>query len=96
MDEPMVFNLKRRDDGRVHPLDSRFWNQMKELLAFQFPELGLLHENVGDLIEERIVPFLTLTVPGPLHHRYPAARPFINFYRGPHSTGRPFSSVCCS
>ena len=84
MDKPMFFNLKAAHDGRLHPLDSRFWNQMKELLLFQFPESDYLHENVGDLIKEKIGPSLTITVPAFLLSiivTLPLAL-FVAYYRG--------------
>jgi peptide/nickel transport system permease protein len=84
MDKPMFFNLKAGKDGRLHPFDSRFWNQMKELLLFQFPESDYLHENVGDLIKEKIGPSLTITVPAFLLSiivTLPLAL-FVAYYRG--------------
>ena len=84
MDKPMFFNLKAAQDGRLHPFDSRFWNQMKELLLFQFPESDYLHENVGDLIKEKIGPSLTITVPAFLLSiivTLPLAL-FVAYYRG--------------
>jgi len=84
MDKPMFFNLKAEKDGRLHPLDSRFWNQMKELLLFQFPESDYLHEKVGDLIKEKIGPSLTITVPAFLLSiivTLPLAL-FVAYYRG--------------
>ena len=84
MDKPMFFNLKTGKDGRLHPFDSRFWNQMKELLLFQFPESDYLHENVGDLIKEKIGPSLTITVPAFLLSiivTLPLAL-FVAYYRG--------------
>ena len=84
MDEPMFFNLKAGKDGRLHPFDSRFWNQMRELLLFQFPESDYLHENVGDLIKEKIGPSLTITVPAFLLSiivTLPLAL-FVAYYRG--------------
>jgi len=63
MDKPMFVNLSRDKDGRIHPLDSRFWNHMRELLFFQFPESDYLHEKVSDLLKQKIVPSLTITVP---------------------------------
>ena len=84
MDKPMFFNLKAAKDGRLHPFDSRFWNQMRELLLFQFPESDYLHENVGDLIKEKIGPSLTITVPAFLLSiivTLPLAL-FVAYYRG--------------
>jgi len=84
MDKPMFFNLKAAQDGRLHPFDSRFWNQMRELLLFQFPESDYLHENVGDLIKEKIGPSLTITVPAFLLSiivTLPLAL-FVAYYRG--------------
>jgi peptide/nickel transport system permease protein len=63
MDKPMFFNLTREKDGRVHPFDSRFWNHMRELVLFQFPESDYLHEKVSDLIAQKIGPSLSITVP---------------------------------
>ena len=71
-------------DGRLHPFDSRFWNQMRELLLFQFPESDYLHENVGDLLKEKIGPSLTITVPAFLLSiivTLPLAL-FVAYYRG--------------
>jgi len=84
MDKPMFFNLKKDKDGRLHPFDSRFWNQMKELLFFQFPESDYLHEKVGDLIKEKIGPSLTITVPAfilSIIVTLPLAL-FVAYYRG--------------
>ena len=63
MDKPMFFNLGRGPHGSLHPFDSRFWNHMKELVLFRFPESDYLHENVGDLIKVKIVPSLSIMVP---------------------------------
>ena len=63
MDKPMLFNFTRGRDGARHPFDSRFWNQMRELVLFQFPESDYLHEKVGDLLKEKIGPSLTITIP---------------------------------
>ncbi len=84
MDKPMFFNMKAGKDGRMHPLDSRFWNHMRELVLFQFPESDYLHENVGTLIKEKIVPSLTITVPAFLLSiiaTLPLAL-FVAYYRG--------------
>ena len=84
MDKPMFFNLKPGKDGSIHPFDSRFWNHMKELVLFQFPESDYLHEKVGDLIKQKIVPSLTITVPAFLLSMLvtlPIAL-FIAYYRG--------------
>jgi peptide/nickel transport system permease protein len=63
MDKPVVFNFNRAADGRLHPFDSRFWNHMRELVLFQFPESDYLHQKVGDLIKQKIGPSLSITVP---------------------------------
>jgi peptide/nickel transport system permease protein len=63
MDKPLFFNFAPAADGAVRPLDSRFGNHMMELLLFDFPESDSLHEKVSDLLKEKIVPSLTLTVP---------------------------------
>ncbi|MGD0229673.1 MAG: ABC transporter permease [Syntrophorhabdales bacterium] len=63
MDKPMFVNVARAPDGRIHPFDSRFFNHMKELVLFQFPESDYLHERVGDLLREKIGPSLTITIP---------------------------------
>jgi peptide/nickel transport system permease protein len=84
MDKPMFFNLAHGKDGHVHPFDSRFWNHMRELVLFQFPESDYLHEKVGDLLKEKIVPSLTITVPAFLLSiliTLPIAL-FIAYYRG--------------
>jgi peptide/nickel transport system permease protein len=84
MDKPMFVNLNPGKDGRVHPFDSRFWNHMKELILFQFPESDYLHENVSALIKQKIVPSLTITVPAFLLSiivTLPIAL-FIAYYRG--------------
>ena len=84
MDKPMFFSLKAGKDGRIHAFDSRFWNQMRELLLFQFPDSDYLHENVGDLIKEKIVPSLTITVPAfilSIIVTLPLAL-FVAYYRG--------------
>ena len=84
MDKPMFVNLDRAKDGTVHPLDSRFSNHMRELLFFQFPESDYLHEKVSDLLKEKIVPSLTITVPAFLLSilvTLPLAL-FIAYYRG--------------
>jgi peptide/nickel transport system permease protein len=84
MDKPLFINLKPGKDGRLHPFDSRFWNHMKELLLFKFPESDYLHEKVSDLLKEKIVPSLTITIPAFLLSimvTLPIAL-FIAFYRG--------------
>jgi peptide/nickel transport system permease protein len=84
MDKPMFFNIRAGKDGRLHPFDSRFWNQMKELLLFQFPESDYLHEKVGNLIKVKIVPSLTITVPAfilSIIVTLPLAL-FVAYYRG--------------
>ncbi len=84
MDKPMFFNMKPGKDSRVRPFDSRFWNHMRELVLFQFPESDYLHEKVGDLLRQRIVPSLTITVPAFLLSilaTLPIAL-FIAYYRG--------------
>ncbi|MGA3174718.1 MAG: ABC transporter permease [Syntrophorhabdales bacterium] len=84
MDKPMFVNLERGRDGRLHPFDSRFWNHMRELVLFQFPESDYLHEKVGALLRVKIVPSLTLTVPAFLLSiliALPLAL-FIAYYRG--------------
>ena len=84
MDKPMFFSTKPGKDGKVHPLDSRFWNQMKELVLFQFPQSDYLHEKVGDLIKEKIGPSLTITIPAFLLSiivTLPLAL-FVAYYRG--------------
>jgi peptide/nickel transport system permease protein len=63
MDKPMFLNLNRDAGGRLHPFDSRFWNHMRELVLFQFPESDYLHQKVGDLIKQKIGPSLSITVP---------------------------------
>jgi peptide/nickel transport system permease protein len=63
MDKPLFINIERGADGALRPLDSRFWNHMRELLLFDFPESDSLHEKVGDLLKQKIVPSLTITVP---------------------------------
>jgi len=63
MDKPMFFNLNPGKDGSIRPFDSRFWNHMTELLLFRFPESDYLHEKVIDLLKQKIVPSLTITVP---------------------------------
>ena len=63
MDKPMFLNLSRGPHGSLHPFDSRFWNHMRELVLFHFPESDYLHENVGDLIKVKIVPSLSIMVP---------------------------------
>jgi peptide/nickel transport system permease protein len=63
MDKPMFFNVSPGKDGRIHPFDSRFWNHMRELVLFQFPESDYLHEKVSDLILQKIGPSLSITVP---------------------------------
>ena len=99
MDKPMFFNLKAAQDGRLHPFDSRFWNQMRELLLFQFPESDYLHENVGDLIKEKIGPSLTITVPAFLLSiivTLPLALFSSPITGAPTSTGWRFSSASSS
>jgi peptide/nickel transport system permease protein len=84
MDKPMFVNLNPGKDGSVHPFDSRFWNHMKELILFQFPESDYLHEKVSELLKQKIVPSLTLTVPAFLLSiivTLPIAL-FIAYYRG--------------
>ncbi len=84
MDKPMFFNLTQGKDGRVHPFDSRFWNHMRELVLFQFPESDYLHQRVGDLIKEKIGPSLSITVPAfilSILITLPIAL-FIAYYRG--------------
>ena len=84
MDKPMFFNFERGRDSAVHPFDSRFWNQMKELVLFQFPESDYLHEKVSSLLKEKIVPSLTITVPAFLLSiliTLPLAL-FVAYYRG--------------
>lgn len=84
MDKPMFFNLIRAKDGSLHPFDSRFWNHMRELVLFQFPESDYLHEKVSDLLKQKIVPSLTITVPAFLLSIFvtlPIAL-FIAYYRG--------------
>ncbi len=84
MDKPMFLNLNRAKDGGLHPFDSRFWNHMRELVLFQFPESDYLHEKVGDLLKQKIVPSLTITVPAfvlSILVTLPIAL-FIAFYRG--------------
>lgn len=63
MDKPVFFNFQPGQDGGLRPFDSRFWNHMRELLLFQFPRSDYLHEPVSDLLKEKIVPSLTITVP---------------------------------
>ena len=84
MDKPMFFNFQRGRDSAVHPFDSRFWNHMRELVLFQFPESDYLHEKVSSLLKEKIVPSLTITVPAFLLSiliTLPLAL-FIAYYRG--------------
>ena len=84
MDKPMFVNLNPGKDGRIHPFDSRFWNHMKELILFQFPESDYLHEKVSDLLKQKIGPSLTITVPAFLLSilvTLPIAL-FIAYYRG--------------
>ena len=84
MDKPMFVNLKPGKDGHVHPFDSRFWNHMRELILFQFPESDYLHEKVSALLKQKIVPSLTITVPAFLLSilvTLPIAL-FIAYYRG--------------
>ncbi len=84
MDKPMVFNLNRAEDGSFHPFDSRFWNHMRELILFQFPESDYLHERVSSLLKQKIVPSLTITVPAFLLSilvTLPISL-FIAYYRG--------------
>jgi peptide/nickel transport system permease protein len=63
MDKPLFLNLVRGPDRSLRPFDSRFWNHMRELVLFQFPESDYLHEKVGDLLKAKIGPSLTITVP---------------------------------
>ena len=84
MDKPMFFNLAPGKDGRRHPFDSRFWNHMKELILFQFPESDYLHEKVSDLLKQKIGPSLTITIPAFLLSilvTLPISL-FIAYYRG--------------
>jgi peptide/nickel transport system permease protein len=84
MDKPVFFNLQPGKDGSRRPFDSRFWNHMRELLLFQFPQSDYLHEKVSDLLKEKIVPSLTITVPAFLLSilvTLPLAL-FIAYYRG--------------
>jgi peptide/nickel transport system permease protein len=84
MDKPMFFNLARGRDGHTHAFDSRFWNHMRELVFFQFPESDYLHQKVSDLLKEKIVPSLTITIPAfvlSLLITVPLAL-FIAYYRG--------------
>jgi peptide/nickel transport system permease protein len=84
MDKPVFFNFQPGKDGSLHPFDSRFWNHMRELLLFQFPQSDYLHEKVSDLLKEKIVPSLTITVPAFLLSilvTLPLAL-FIAYYRG--------------
>jgi len=84
MDKPMFFNLNPGKDGRLHPFDSRFWNQMAELLLFRFPKSDYLHEKVSDLLKQKIGPSLTITIPAFLLSiliTLPIAL-FIAYYRG--------------
>ena len=84
MDKPMFFNFTRGRDDAIHPFDSRFWNHMRELVLFQFPESDYLPENVASLLKEKIVPSLTITVPAFLLSiliTLPLAL-FIAYYRG--------------
>jgi peptide/nickel transport system permease protein len=84
MDKPMFFNFQRDRAGAVHPFDSRFWNHMKELVLFQFPESDYLHEKVSSLLKEKIGPSLTITIPAFLLSiliTLPLAL-FIAYYRG--------------
>ena len=84
MDKPIFLNLQRGPDGRLHPFDSRFWNQMRELVLFQFPESDYLHEKMGSLLREKIGPSLTLTIPAfilSILITLPLAL-FVAYYRG--------------
>ncbi len=84
MDKPMFFNFELGKDGRTHPFDSRFWNHMKELILFQFPESDYLHEKVSDLLKQKIGPSLTITIPAFLLSilvTLPISL-FIAYYRG--------------
>jgi peptide/nickel transport system permease protein len=84
MDKPVFFNFQPGKDGSRRPFDSRFWNHMRELLLFQFPQSDYLHEKVSDLLKEKIVPSLTITVPAFLLSilvTLPLAL-FIAYYRG--------------
>ena len=57
---------------------------MRELLLFKFPESDYLHEKVSDLLKQKIVPSLTITVPAFLLSilvTLPIAL-FIAYYRG--------------
>jgi peptide/nickel transport system permease protein len=84
MDKPMFLSLQKGPDGRLHPFDSRFWNQMRELVLFEFPESDYLHEKMGSLLREKIGPSLTLTIPAfilSIIITLPLAL-FIAYYRG--------------
>jgi peptide/nickel transport system permease protein len=84
MDKPVFLNLQRGPDSRLHPFDSQFWNQMRELVLFQFPESDYLHEKMGSLLREKIGPSLTLTVPAfilSILVTLPLAL-FVAYYRG--------------
>jgi peptide/nickel transport system permease protein len=84
MDKPMFFNLDTDKGGHVHAFDSRFWNHMRELVFFQFPESDYLHEKVGDLIKAKIGPSLSITIPAFLLSiliTLPLAL-FVAYYRG--------------
>ena len=84
MDKPMFLSLQKGPDGRLHPFDSRFWNQMRELVLFKFPESDYLHEKMGSLLREKIGPSLTLTIPAfilSIIITLPLAL-FIAYYRG--------------
>jgi len=96
MDKPMFLNLKSDQDGRLRPLDSRFWNHMEELLLFRFAESDSLHEKVGDLIKQKIGPSLTITVPAFLLSIFvvlPIAL-FIAYYRGTYLDRLAQMSLC--
>lgn len=84
MDKPMFFNFQSDKDGSIHPLNSRFWDHMSELLLFRFAESDSLHEKVSDLLKQKIVPSLTITIPAFLLSLLvilPIAM-FIAYYRG--------------
>lgn len=84
MNKPMFVNLEPDKDGRIHPLNSRFWDHMEELLLFRFAESDALHEKVSDLLKQKIWPSLTITIPAFLLSIIvilPIAL-FIAYYRG--------------
>lgn len=84
MDKPMFFNLQRGKDGRTHAFDSQFWDQMRELVLFQFPQSDYLHEKMSSLLKDKIGPSLTLTIPAfvlSILITLPLAL-FVAYYRG--------------